>query len=97
MTQLKDLHNKYNKFPEYKNFYLNYQFNSTDKEWEFRGYRCVKCDRLLHRNVNGVPSHQKSCKEINKTRVYKTVEIDPTAKVVDVRGQIWKPIDFNQN
>lgn len=89
-----DLHTKYNKFPEYRNFYLSYAYNSNISLWEFRGYRCTKCDKILTRNVNGVPNHQKNCKEINKTRSYKTVEIDPTATVLDTNGKVWKPYGF---
>lgn len=96
MKQIQDLHKKHNKYPEYKNFYLTYHYDTKTDTWEFKGYRCVKCNRILHRNQNGVPKHQENCREINKTKVYKTVEIDPTAKVLDVNGKLWKPLDFNQ-
>jgi phage FluMu protein Com len=91
MKQIEDLHKKHNKFPEYKNFYLSYSYDQKSSLWEFKGYRCVKCDKVLKRNHNGVPTHQQKCKEINKTREYKTVEIDPTATVLDNRGRVWKP------
>ena len=94
MKQIEELHKKYNKYPEYKNFYLSYAYNNIEQQWQFRGYRCTKCDRILQRNVNGVPKHQQTCKEINKTKVYKTVEIDPTATVLDVYGNSWHPYGF---
>lgn len=92
----KDLHTIHNKYPEYKNFYLTYNYNSKTSEWEFKGYRCIKCDRVLHRNQNGVPKHNENCKEINRVKKYKTVEIDKDATVLDVEGKVWEPLDFNQ-
>lgn len=95
MKRIQELHKKHNKYPEYKNFYLAYNYSPKTDDWEFAGYKCVKCGRVLSQ-TGVVPRHEKNCKEINKTRTYKTVEIDPSATVLDTKGNVWKPLDFNQ-
>lgn len=96
MKQIEELHKKHNIFPEYKDFHLAYSQDLKTKQWEFVGYRCMKCMKLFKRDTT-VPNHFKNCKEINTVRKYKVVEIDPTAKVKDKTGKLWQPLDFNQN
>ena len=95
MTQIRDYHKEYNKFPEYKNFNVAYNYNSFNKCWNFAGYKCVKCGKVLTQR-NAVPRHNQNCKEINTPRVYNTHEIDPKAKVMTINRNVWEPLDFNQ-
>ena len=94
MKQIKDYHKEYNKYPEYKNFNVAYNYDSKNKNWKFAGYKCVKCGRVL-KQKNIVPRHQLNCRDINTPKVYNTHEIDPKAKVLNLQGNTWKPLDFN--
>lgn len=96
MKQIRDYHKEYNKYPEYKNFNVAYNFDRKSKTWEFVGYKCVKCHKVL-KQKNVVPRHQENCKDINTPRVYNTHEIDPKAKVLNMKRDNWEPLDFNQN
>ena len=96
MSKIKELHKKHDIWPDYPDFYLTYQYDRKTNDWEFKGYRCTKCGKLFVKDKT-VPNHHKNCKEINRTRQYKTFEIDETAKVLDNSRKYWEPLDFNQN
>lgn len=95
MKKIEELHKLYNVYPQYKEIYLSYNYNNTLNDWEFKGYHCTKCGRIVQ-NQRLVPRHYENCKAIHHVAVYKTEEIDPSAKVVNKKGELWKPLDFNQ-
>ena len=89
-----DLHDKHNKYPEYKNFHLAHNYDTNLKIWKFAGYKCVKCGRILTQ-TNIVPRHEQNCKDINKVRIYKDLnEIDPSATILTDDGKVWAPYRF---
>ena len=90
LNKIKELHNKHNQYPEYKDFYLSYSYDRKSDDWVFLGYRCTKCGRLFKKDKT-VPNHFKNCPEINAVRKYKTTDIDPTATVLTETGEVWKP------
>lgn len=95
MTRIKELHKKHNIWPDYTDFHLSFQYDKKLLDWVFNGYRCTKCGKMFVKDKT-VPNHYRNCKEINKLRSYKTVEIDKEAMVLDMNRQTWQPIDFNQ-
>lgn len=97
MKQIQELHQKYNKYPEYKDFHLSYSFDRKTKSWQFMGYRCMKCMKIFVRDST-VPGHYNNCKEINKVLKFpKDPEITKDIKVLTVERKIWKPLEINQN
>jgi len=73
------------------NYHLVYRRPVTTK-WQFVGYRCLNCDRVL-KNDTTVPKHTLNCKK--HVRVYK-VEPEPII-TLDKVGQPWQPFEMNQN
>ena len=71
------------------NFHLVYRRTITTK-WQFVGYRCLNCDRVL-KNDTTVPRHKENCKK--HVRVYK---LDPDPElVINNKREPWEPIDSN--
>ena len=74
------------------NFHLQYVFNHLLKNWEFKGYMCIKCERTV-KSPTMLDRHANNCKKRNP-KVYK---VDPTPEYVKgLSGEPWKPLDFNQ-
>ena len=74
------------------NFHLSYAYDHKNKDWVFLGWRCIKCERTI-KFQNAVEKHAKNCKK-GGIRKY---GVDPTPiTVIDMKGQSWKPFDFNQ-
>ena len=78
---------------KYKQFRLAHQYDPKFKVWRFKGYTCGKCGRTVQ-NPNIVPKHHQKCKA-GPPKIYKQ-EPKPE-QIVTVTGEVWKPIDFNQN
>lgn len=77
---------------EYKQFSLVHQYDTNIKIWRFRGYSCSKCNKVLQ-NPNILPRHHSQCRvgDPNPDKV----ESEPL-RILNVNGELWKPIDFNQ-
>ena len=92
--KINELHDTYNVYPEYKDFYLSYQYDRKLDTWKFLGYRCTKCGKIFKKDKT-VPNHYKNCKIINTNRRYKLNEIDSDAIVLDKNRELWHPTDIN--
>ena len=62
-----------------------------DSVWEFCGYRCLNCDRVIKLD-NTLIKHSVSCKPY--TRKY-TVEPEDIT-IYNVKGELWTPFEMNQ-
>jgi transposase-like protein len=87
------LHEEHNLYPQYRQFHLVHNYDRKSKNWQFMGYRCMKCG-VTFKRANTVPNHPDSCRE---TMVSKRNIEDVKLNIVTVNGKKWEPIDFNQN
>lgn len=77
------------------NFHLVYRRPLQPKGnsvWEFCGYRCLNCDRVI-KNDNTVPKHKLNCKPY--VRGFK-LDPDPSI-IINNRREPWVPLEMNQN
>lgn len=78
---------------QYKTFSLAHQYNPQIKQWMFKGYMCNNCGRTVQ-NPNIVPKHHDNCKK----KVESTYGREPEPEFIrDIKGNPWKPLDFNLN
>lgn len=91
MSNINKLHEKYNIYPEKRNFHLTYKLDMKSKIWQFVGYKCTKCQRTLTKDTS-IPKHELNCRGIIRNR-----EIDGDVTVLTVTGEVWQPYDSNQN
>lgn len=97
MKRIEELHLEHNIYTEYKNFYVAYKLNKTTRRFDFQGYHCTKCGRVLL-NKDRVPTHNNSCQYINSDQSYNRQEISPEALVLNKSRGVWLgPFEINQN
>lgn len=75
------------------NFHLVYRRPlqpKGDSIWEFVGYRCLNCDRVI-RNDSTVPKHKLNCKAY--VRKY-PVEPKPVT-ILNIQRTEWTPFDID--
>ena len=92
MKSLEELHKQYNIYEDKKFIYLNYQFDNKTQDWKFVGYKCSMCGKLFKKHY-AINTHEESCRPIRPDLKKDRIE----GEIVDVKGNKWKPIDFNQN
>jgi len=72
---------------KYKEFHLAHQYNPIIKRWDFKGYSCAKCGRIVQ-NPNIVPKHSMNCKKPGPTIYLQEPEPE---QIINVRGEPWTP------
>lgn len=78
--------------PKINNFHATYVYNNKLKDWEFKGYNCIKCEKTI-KSLAKIEKHINNCKRRNP-KVYK---VDPTPVYIrDLNGLPWKPLEINQ-
>jgi hypothetical protein len=82
--------------PEHiKNYNLVYRLMLQDpykktRLWQFVGYRCQKCDRVI-KNDTTIPSHTVSCKKpLQKYR------LENPDVILNLKRESWEPFEMNQ-
>ena len=73
-----------------ENYHLVYR-RLARNHWQFVGYRCLNCDRVIRNDVT-VPKHSQNCKK--HERIYK-IDPDPI-KVLNKHGNDWEPFEMIQ-
>lgn len=87
-----NLHKEHNVHPELTDFHLLHEKNRVTGLWEFKGYKCVHCDRTL-KFANAVPRHIGNCKKLEpKTgRSYNQDPIETAEVILTKERKLWKP------
>jgi hypothetical protein len=74
-----------------EDFTLVYRKTITT-QWQFVGYRCIKCDRVI-KNDSTVPKHKQNCKPY--VRKY---NVDPEPLIIlNQKRTEWVPISYEKN
>jgi hypothetical protein len=75
-----------------ENFHLVYRRPlqpKGDSIWEFAGYRCMNCDRMVKQD-SAMLKHKVNCRP--HIRVY---NVDDPELVINNKREVWQPFDIN--
>lgn len=89
------LQEKYKIDTKLTQFHLSFSFDKKESMWEFKGYRCTKCERIFKKK-NTLEPHLTACSYTKYKPKYKLTDIDPEAMVLTKNGESWRPYEFNQ-
>lgn len=77
-------------------FHQTYKYDSKLKEWQFMGFRCIRCGHVFKKH-NTIDGHAESCKYIITTENMLKRDIENQPYMITPKGKLWQPLDFNQN
>lgn len=89
------LHKTYSPFPDFTNYYVNYQYDKKTSEWKFHGYRCTKCDGSF-KTKNVLQTHYNRCPQIQNGPRHRKDNVTEQTVILNKDRKEWVPLEMNQ-